>query len=34
MIHIQDYNFKDKKVLLRVDYNVPLSEKFEIEDAT
>ncbi len=34
MIHIQNYNFKDKKVLVRVDYNVPLNEKFEIEDTT
>lgn len=34
MIHIQDFNFKDKKVLVRVDYNVPLNENFEIEDTT
>ena len=33
MINIQDFNFKDKKVLVRVDYNVPLNDKFEIEDA-
>lgn len=34
MIHIKDFDFKDKKVLVRVDYNVPLNEKFEIEDTT
>jgi len=34
MIHIQNYDFKDKKVLVRVDYNVPLNEKFEIDDTT
>lgn len=34
MIHIQDYDFKDKKVLVRVDYNMPLNEKYEIEDTT
>ena len=32
MIRIQDYSFKDKRVLLRVDYNVPLNEQFEITD--
>jgi len=31
-INIQDYNFKDKKVLVRVDYNVPLNEEFQIQD--
>ncbi|MBP7102123.1 MAG: phosphoglycerate kinase [Bacteroidales bacterium] len=34
MIHINDFDFKDKKVLVRVDYNVPLNDKFEIEDTT
>ena len=28
------YNFKDKKVLIRVDFNVPLNDKFEITDDT
>ncbi|MBO4403275.1 MAG: phosphoglycerate kinase [Bacteroidales bacterium] len=32
MIRIQDYSFKNKRVLLRVDYNVPLNEQFEITD--
>lgn len=32
MIRIQDYSFKNKHVLLRVDYNVPLNEQFEITD--
>ncbi len=27
-------NFKDKKVLIRVDFNVPLNDKFEITDDT
>ena len=31
-LNIQDYNFKDKKVLVRVDYNVPLNEEFQIQD--
>jgi phosphoglycerate kinase len=34
MIHINDFDFKDKKFLVRVDYNVPLNDKFEIEDTT
>ncbi|MEI6456246.1 MAG: phosphoglycerate kinase [bacterium] len=31
---IDDFNFKDKKALIRVDYNVPLDDKFNITDAT
>ncbi len=31
---IDDYNFKDKKILVRVDFNVPLNEKGEITDDT
>ncbi|MEO2060378.1 MAG: phosphoglycerate kinase [Mesonia sp.] len=31
---IEDYNFKDKKALIRVDFNVPLNEKHEVTDAT
>jgi len=31
-VNIQDYNFKGKKVLVRVDYNVPLNEEFQIQD--
>jgi len=31
---IDDFNFKDKKVLIRVDYNVPLDDKFNITDTT
>lgn len=34
MIYIQDYSFKGKKALLRVDYNVPLNENFAITDTT
>ncbi|MEM1136052.1 MAG: phosphoglycerate kinase [Bacteroidota bacterium] len=31
---IDDFNFKSRKVLIRVDFNVPLNEKFEITDHT
>ncbi len=31
---IDDYNFQGKKVLVRVDFNVPLNDKFEITDDT
>ncbi|MBW2961544.1 phosphoglycerate kinase [Mesonia aestuariivivens] len=30
---IEDYNFKDKKALIRVDFNVPLNDKHEVTDA-
>ena len=29
---IHNYNFKGKKALIRVDFNVPLDENFEIAD--
>lgn len=31
---INDFNFKNKKVLLRVDFNVPLDENFKVTDDT
>lgn len=31
---IDNYDFKDKKALIRVDFNVPLNEQFEITDDT
>ncbi|WP_299115620.1 phosphoglycerate kinase [uncultured Winogradskyella sp.] len=31
---INDFNFKDKKALIRVDFNVPLNENFEVTDDT
>lgn len=31
---LQDINFKDKKALVRVDFNVPLDDKFKVTDAT
>ena len=31
---INDFNFKDKKALIRVDFNVPLNENFEVTDTT
>lgn len=31
---IDTYNFKNKKALIRVDFNVPLNDKFEITDDT
>ena len=30
---INDFNFKDKKALIRVDFNVPLNEQFQVTDA-
>ncbi|MHB9147398.1 MAG: phosphoglycerate kinase [Candidatus Amoebophilus sp.] len=32
--YIQDYNFKDKKALIRVDFNVPLDDNNKIVDST
>ncbi len=31
---IKDFNFEDKKALIRVDFNVPLNENFEVTDDT
>lgn len=31
---INDFSFKDKKTLIRVDFNVPLNENFEVTDTT
>ena len=31
---IDDFNFDDKKALIRVDFNVPLDENFEVTDTT
>ena len=31
---LADFNFKDKKALIRVDFNVPLDENFNVTDAT
>lgn len=31
---INDFSFKDKKALIRVDFNVPLNENFEVTDTT
>lgn len=31
---LNDFNFKDKKALIRVDFNVPLNANFEVTDAT
>ncbi|MGV3697758.1 phosphoglycerate kinase [Flavobacterium sp.] len=30
---LQDFNFKDKKAIIRVDFNVPLDEDFNVTDA-
>lgn len=32
MINFQDYNFKGKRVLVRVDFNVPLNDQLEVTD--
>lgn len=34
MVKISDYNFNGQKAVVRVDFNVPLNEKFEITDET
>ena len=31
---LNDFNFEDKKALIRVDFNVPLNDKFEVTDDT
>lgn len=31
---LQDFNFKNKKALIRVDFNVPLDENFHVTDTT
>ena len=31
---INDFNFADKKAIIRVDFNVPLDENFKVTDAT
>jgi len=31
---IQDFNFKNQKALIRVDFNVPLNDAFEVTDTT
>ncbi|MFP4844568.1 phosphoglycerate kinase [Winogradskyella sp. PE311] len=31
---INDFNFQDKKALIRVDFNVPLDDNFSVSDAT
>ncbi|OCB75442.1 phosphoglycerate kinase [Flavobacterium crassostreae] len=31
---LRDFNFKNKKALIRVDFNVPLDENFQVTDAT
>ena len=31
---IDDFNFEDKKALIRVDFNVPLNEDLEVTDLT
>lgn len=34
MKNIDQYNLKDKRVIVRVDFNVPLNDKFQITDDT
>ena len=29
---LTDFNFKDKKAIIRVDFNVPLNENFEVNN--
>ena len=34
MISIDNYDFKGKRAIIRVDFNVPLNEKGEVTDDT
>jgi phosphoglycerate kinase len=34
MSKFSSYNFKGQKALIRVDFNVPLNDKYEITDDT
>ena len=34
MKRLKDYNLKDQKALIRVDFNVPFDESFNVTDAT
>ncbi|MBP6695211.1 MAG: phosphoglycerate kinase, partial [Saprospiraceae bacterium] len=34
MLHFDNFDFKHQKVLVRVDFNVPLNDKMEISDDT
>ena len=34
MSQFSQHNFKDEKALIRVDFNVPLNDKYEITDDT
>ncbi|WP_121666107.1 phosphoglycerate kinase [Mesonia aquimarina] len=34
MMTLDDYNFENKQALIRVDFNVPLNENFEVTDTT
>jgi len=34
MVTIDDFNFENKKALIRVDFNVPLDENFKVTDTT
>ncbi len=34
MTTLNDFNFKNKTALIRVDFNVPLNERFEVTDST
>ena len=34
MITVNDFNFDNKKALIRVDFNVPLNDTFQVTDAT
>jgi len=34
MSKFRDYNFANKKALIRVDFNVPLNDKYEVTDDT
>ena len=31
---LNDFNFENKRALIRVDFNVPLNDKFDVADTT